>query len=619
MIKNKLYQKMFIILTIIVSFLLIMPNNFTVYEYLINIKTNKSTGNLITLYYQNTDDSYIYSEEGIVDLNNEVNLKFQSSKKIRIVDVFSYKNDLDLNIFYNAKQGTTLEFNSQNIKNVILYGYKKIKLINIVVDLIIITSLYYVFFLLFKKTVYLTNLIAFLVVFILCFALLLEKYIASYFSTYTWEEIIFFISTPIVGADKKDIINFIKQCIILPFFISTIVVFLPEILHFIYYRIIRNIRKNYKIYIILYVCCLSAINIGYIFYENKLWQKFFPKSGTFYEEYYVPSTKKIIKEPKKKQNLILLQIESFEKSFDNKSVYGESLISGLRDYEKKGIVFSDYNNGFGSASTQQSLIAVFTGLPSTKLNTEIINRNGQYKIPFAKIYSLGDILQDAGYSSFSIRGSSGVFSGTNRFLENHGVTRNIDKKVLDLLFITNSRSQNNWGYYDEDIYKVSQNILTNAKNPFFLFIQTIDTHGGMFREDVENKFDNHYYNTIHNTTQKTADFIKWIQKQDFAKDTTIIIYGDHLRHGNDIIYPQQRSIYNLFINPVKIPNNTERHFTQVDLFPTILEAIGFDVKGHRLGIGTSVFSDRATLIETYDEEYLKKQLSQKNHLYDSLQ
>lgn len=66
MIKNKLYQKMFIILTIIVSFLLIMPNNFTVYEYLINIKTNKSAGNLITLYYQNTDDSYIYSEEGMM-------------------------------------------------------------------------------------------------------------------------------------------------------------------------------------------------------------------------------------------------------------------------------------------------------------------------------------------------------------------------------------------------------------------------------------------------------------------------------------------------------------------------------------------------------------------------
>ena len=66
MIKNKLYQKTFIILTIIVSFLLIMPNNFTVYEYLINIKTNKSTGNLITLYYQNTDDSYIYSEEGMM-------------------------------------------------------------------------------------------------------------------------------------------------------------------------------------------------------------------------------------------------------------------------------------------------------------------------------------------------------------------------------------------------------------------------------------------------------------------------------------------------------------------------------------------------------------------------
>jgi len=615
---SKLSKKIIVVFIIFFFVFIAMRNNFIVHEYSIKLKTTHGVGRLINLCYQDTYTQYVHSLTGTVNLNNELSFNFKSSKTIKILDIFDYQNNLELDIMYYGQSEHSLKFNSHNIKNVILEGRQKIDFINIFIYLVISIILSALFILCSKISVYLRNTIAFLSVFTLLFIILLQNFIDTYFSTYSLQEILFFVVTPFTGTDMEDVNIFIRKCLAPSICLALIIIFLPEILYFMYYKIIRYIRKYFKRYAAITACYIMCLYLGYCFYTNGLWYILFPGNGNFYKEHYTNATKEIIKVPLKKRNLILLQIESLDKSFANAEFYGNSLITDLQNYEKNGIVFTNYNEGFGTTPTQPSLIAVFTGLPSTKLTAQVINNKGQYKVPFAKVYSLGDILSDAGYESFSIRGSDGIFSGTHKFLENHGVTHNIDKHILDRFFFTTSHSKNKWGYYDEDIYKVTQNILKKQRQPFFAFIQTIDTHCGIFRGDVENKFNNKYYNTIHNTSKKTVDFLQWIKEQDFAENTTVIVYGDHLRKENEIPYPAQRSIYNLFINPVKTPQNLNRYFTQVDLFPSILEAIGFEIEGHRLGIGTSIFSDETTLAEKYDEEYLEEQLSKDDDTYNSL-
>ena len=80
---------------------------------------------------------------------------------------------------------------------------------------------------------------------------------------------------------------------------------------------------------------------------------------------------------------------------------------------------------------------------------------------------------------------------------------------------------------------------------------------------------------------------------------------------------KDRRIYNLFLNAPR-PKTTNRKFSQVDLFPTILEALGANIKGHRLGIGVSVFSDKKTLSEEYKRETLYKELSKRSKLNEDL-
>ena len=69
---------------------------------------------------------------------------------------------------------------------------------------------------------------------------------------------------------------------------------------------------------------------------------------------------------------------------------------------------------------------------------------------------------------------------------------------------------------------------------------------------------------------------------------------------------KDRTVYNCIINPDPVENKQryqERDFTAMDMFPTVLSAMGYAIEGDRLGIGTDLFSSTPTLIEDmgYDE------------------
>ena len=78
-----------------------------------------------------------------------------------------------------------------------------------------------------------------------------------------------------------------------------------------------------------------------------------------------------------------------------------------------------------------------------------------------------------------------------------------------------------------------------------------------------------------------------------------------------------RTVYNCIINPAKenVRDVKSRTFTAVDLFPTILSAMGFDVEGDRLGLGTDLFSDRDTLLERLGNERLEAELRKASNYY----
>ena len=55
----------------------------------------------------------------------------------------------------------------------------------------------------------------------------------------------------------------------------------------------------------------------------------------------------------------------------------------------------------------------------------------------------------------------------------------------------------------------------------------------------------------------------------------------------------------------------------MDLFPTTLAAMGVEIEGDRLGLGTNLFSDRDTILDEFGQEEVISQLNMKSEFYDN--
>jgi phosphoglycerol transferase len=115
------------------------------------------------------------------------------------------------------------------------------------------------------------------------------------------------------------------------------------------------------------------------------------------------------------------------------------------------------------------------------------------------------------------------------------------------------------------------------------------------------------------------EFVEWCQKQDFAENTLIVIVGDHLFPnkfpGKFLARPNinNRKWVTILINPTKNPETRRRQFTSIDIAPTLLEAMGFDIAEHRFGLGVSLYSEEKTLLEIFGADSLEKELQALAH------
>ena len=183
-----------------------------------------------------------------------------------------------------------------------------------------------------------------------------------------------------------------------------------------------------------------------------------------------------------------------------------------------------------------------------------------------------------------------------------------------------------WGYEDIkllDFAKEQLTTLSSKEEPFMLMMETVDTHfpDGYICENCESTFSDQYTNVLRCQSELIFEFIQWCQTQDWYKDTTIVIVGDHLTMKANY-FPKDsdytRTTYNCFINSfAEAKNIKNRQFTELDLFPTILASMGCKIDGDVLGIGTNLFSDKQTLCEKYGYNFVNTELKKKSEFYSN--
>lgn len=78
-----------------------------------------------------------------------------------------------------------------------------------------------------------------------------------------------------------------------------------------------------------------------------------------------------------------------------------------------------------------------------------------------------------------------------------------------------------------------------------------------------------------------------------------------------------RMIYNCYINSVydEMPKTTGRMSTGMDVFPTVLSAMGYSIEGEHLGLGVNLFSGEETLVEKLGIDALNAELMKSSQFY----
>ena len=100
----------------------------------------------------------------------------------------------------------------------------------------------------------------------------------------------------------------------------------------------------------------------------------------------------------------------------------------------------------------------------------------------------------------------------------------------------------------------------------------------------------------------------------------MVLAGDHLSMdgliSQSVGLDYGRKTYFSLLNGKEYTLNKTRDYTTLDLFPTTLEAMGFEIDGHRLGLGTSLYADIPTLCESMGFDELNQQISYHNKRYE---
>lgn len=359
--------------------------------------------------------------------------------------------------------------------------------------------------------------------------------------------------------------------------------------------------------------------------------------STFINKNYVDPADVNIEFPEKKKNLIYIFLESMEMTYADEKVGGafeENIIPELTELSKKNENFSgdsdELNGGIPMPGTTWTMGAMFGQTSGLPLNISIDdNAMDTQESFFPGIITLGDVLHEEGYSQTLLIGSDATFGGRKLYFTDHG-----QYDILDYEYAVKNKMIPEdykvwWGYEDEKLFGFAKEKLlelSKQDNPFNLTMLTVDTHfeDGYVCELCPDTFGNNQYaNVMACSSKQVKKFIDWIQEQDFADDTTIVISGDHLTMDSDfcddVKKSYQRKVYTTYINSsAQKETDNKRTYTTFDAFPTTLAALGANIEGNRLGLGTNLYSSTQTLSERYGVEKEKSELKKKSKLMNKL-
>lgn len=347
--------------------------------------------------------------------------------------------------------------------------------------------------------------------------------------------------------------------------------------------------------------------------------------GDFYTEgaYVDPRNVKVSGTGTK--NLLIIYCESIEETFGRSDVMGEDLLAPVRPSIEEPDLRIDQMPG--ADFTIGGIVASQCGIPLKSISILSGNLTGwalDRYLPGA--VCLGDYLKADGYHNVYYNGSSGVFSGLNKFFLSHGYQEFMGKEEWIEKKHVDPATMNTWAMYDSDMVDRSiariDELMASGKK-FSFALSTMDTHepGFLSPPCVDEGFSENWAGYVKCSLSQVERLLKHIRDKGWEDRFVILVMGDHqarMAEMDDVDLKRVKGRYVLCSLQRDATLKPERTIiTHFDLFPTILAALGFSVQGDRLGFGYNVFSTDVKPEKNYRDRLRKRVLSH-SKVYESL-
>ena len=457
-----------------------------------------------------------------------------------------------------------------------------------------------------------------------------------------FDAILYTLISELGGTENDLIVSFVQNALLSAVFntiVIVIILFLKP-----HRKIVCYFRNKRKLQLYPFdkkiTFLFSFVLSGYLLYSAATqvdaisFIEYLIMDSPIYVENYADPLKTNITFPKEKRNLIYIYLESMETTFLAKELGGGNDVNPIPELyllAQNNVNFSHNEDVGGYAAlsggtwTIAGLVSHTAGIPlKTPLN---IGGNDYGQDTFLPgVNTLSDLLHENGYYQALMVGSDASFGGRKQYYEQHGTDMIYDLFTARTDRIVPEDYMVWWGMEDKYLYEYAKQELPKLAAqdaPFAFTMLTVDSHhvDGYVCEYCENVYSEQYENVLACASKQVYEFVNWIQQQEFYENTTIIISGDHPTMDRAFIESNvtpnyERKVYNCIINAgIDSANTKNRQFCTLDMFPTTLAAMGCEIEGDRLGLGTNLFSDTLTFCEELGTQKFDEIISMNSKYY----
>lgn len=334
-------------------------------------------------------------------------------------------------------------------------------------------------------------------------------------------------------------------------------------------------------------------------------------------------------------NLVVIYLESVEDTLADEAIFETNMLAGLQaetsDWDRVDSLTQYPGGGF----TMSGIVSTQCGFPLR--NGDVAAGDGDGMNSFGAEVAeylpggvcLGDLLAERGYKSVFMGGAAGFFSGKQRYFESHGYQEVFGLEQWVDLGETEFRPD--WGLSDRRLFELAKQKVTelhDSGSPFNLTLLTLDTHPLLYIHDTcPITTEDPSVSVFRCSTDHVADFVSYMRDSGYLDDTVVVIVGDHLKlvGESNSFYDElrevstTRTIFNRIWTPKS--KSTVANVDQFGLFPTILEALGYELDRGRAGVSVSAYypySDLDTIRVLDEQQYTDLVHSRSAEFYDML-